>query len=187
MSTHKVNSTNYYFLLEVNKNNYFIDNCRSLWTNLLNLIPRSYKTVILRHLIVTPSKVIEFCNWIKSFKSFFQKLGNAENSSISDELERAPIDAFKEKKVTFEENPHVFGEEKKQGENWKTSFVSWSLSFWLLLTFGSSLFVSVCVSHFWLYLWFPLFFLCRCICFFLCPFSYLTVLFVNLFMCHWMN
>ena len=37
--------------------------------------------------------------------------GTAENSSVSDELERAPIDAFKEKKVTFEENHKVFGDD----------------------------------------------------------------------------
>jgi hypothetical protein len=39
-------------------------------------------------------------------------LGNTENG-MADELDRAPIDAFKEKKVTFEQNHKVFGEDEK--------------------------------------------------------------------------
>jgi hypothetical protein len=39
-------------------------------------------------------------------------LGNAENG-MAEELDRAPIDAFKEKKVTFEQNHKVFGEDEK--------------------------------------------------------------------------
>jgi hypothetical protein len=47
----------------------------------------------------------------KGMSSNFLISGKAENSSIHDELERAPIDAFKEKKVTFEDNHKVFGDD----------------------------------------------------------------------------
>jgi len=45
---------------------------------------------------------------------FFLFTGNTENGSgVADELDRAPIDAFKEKKVTFQQNHKVFGEDEK--------------------------------------------------------------------------